>query len=79
MRFIKTKQAAALAGVSRETLKRLRLEGELIEGVHWRRLGSRVVLFDQDLFEHWLATRNCPELHEARIDEYLKNLEIKGA
>lgn len=77
--YIKTRKACEMMDCHYLSLRRWRQAGELIEGIHWFRIGSRKVVYDAELLSHWIATRNNPELHEARIQERMKTLEAKGA
>ena len=72
--FINKYCAAEITGLSVETLKKLRLAGQLIEGVHWVAFSKRCVRYNQELLEDWAATRTSPEQHQRAVDAYLESL-----
>lgn len=51
MLFISKKKATEALDLSGETLKRYRLQGEWIEGVHWVRINSRCVRYNLELIQ----------------------------
>jgi hypothetical protein len=68
--LIKKDKAASLSRLKESTLKMKRLQGELIEGVHWVRVNARVVYYRQELLEDWAATRHDPDAHLRAIEEF---------
>ncbi len=75
----KTRLAAKTLGVSVSTLKKWRSTGLLTEGIHYHKQGYNLLLFNTDLLSHWLQTRNQPDLHDRKIQEYLSSLEPETA
>ena len=39
-------------------LKKYRLQGDCIEGIHWVRINSRCVRYNLELIQDWLPNRN---------------------
>ena len=76
IKFITKRQAEELTGFSCETLKKWRLSGKLIEGVHWIRVGNtqRVVRYNQSLLIDFLQNQQNPLAHERAIEAYLASL-----
>jgi hypothetical protein len=68
--FVDKKEAAAFLKVSTSTLKRYRMEGIWIEGVHWIRVNSRNIRYNLDLIQDWLQNRHDPLLHQQAIEQY---------
>ncbi|BAU13914.1 hypothetical protein LEP3755_44570 [Leptolyngbya sp. NIES-3755] len=68
--FVGKQEMSQELGLSRETLKRYRLQGEWIEGVHWIRVNCRRVLYNQELIQDWLHNRNNPNAHQCAIEIY---------
>jgi hypothetical protein len=77
----KIRQVEAVTGYDRETIKRLRLgffdkagnrvEPELIEGLHYFRQNSRLILYDLDLIVDFFINRHDPVAHQRAIDSRL--------
>ncbi len=72
--FVDKHRAAEVTGLSAETLKTYRLDGRLIEGIHWVSFNSRCVRFNLELLENWVKTRGCPEQHQKAIDAHVAAL-----
>lgn len=53
--FVGKREAEQLTGLSHETLKKLRLNGKLMEGADWVRQSSRSVLYNAPLLLDFLA------------------------
>lgn len=79
MSYGSKKQAIAQTGLSASTLKRLRLSGDLQEGVHWQRFGTRKIVYNTTLLTDWVANQHSPELHQAAIAAYLESLPSSQA
>jgi hypothetical protein len=71
--LIKKDKAAIVSHLSEATLKAKRRQGDLIEGVHWVRVNSRVVLYRKELLEIWAATRHDPDAHLQAIEEFKRH------
>jgi hypothetical protein len=70
--FLNSAKTSALFGVSRTTLKRWRLTGLLIEGVHYHYNGSRSILFNVEMLTDWIQNRHAPESHNKLVEAHLK-------
>lgn len=68
--FVGKQEISQELGLSSETLKRYRLQGKWIEGVHWIRVNCRCVLYNQELIQDWLHNRNNPNAHQRAIEIY---------
>ncbi|MEB3288921.1 MAG: hypothetical protein VKI82_03335 [Leptolyngbya sp.] len=65
-------QAAALTGLSSETLKKYRLiDQTLLEGIHWVKLNSRTIRYNLTLLLDWMENRSDPAAHQQAIEQYL--------
>jgi tRNA(His) 5'-end guanylyltransferase len=67
-------EAAKILGLSEFTLKNLRLNNQLIEGIHWVRFSSRCVRYNAELLKDWAATRMDSAQHDRAISNYLNSL-----
>jgi hypothetical protein len=74
MQFCPRLEATKITGLTTHQLKKLRLSGRLIEGVHWVYLNSRAVLYNSTLITDWIANRHAPEHHEIAIENFLAAL-----
>jgi tRNA(His) 5'-end guanylyltransferase len=72
--FISKRQAIESLNLSGATLKKYRLQGDWIEGIHWVRLNSRCVRYNLELIKDWLHNRHNPEAHLRAIEAYQSNL-----
>ena len=72
--FISKRQAVESLDLSSATLKKYRLEGDWIEGIHWVRLNSRCARYNLELIKDWLHNRNNPEAHLRAIAAYQASL-----
>jgi len=68
--FVDKWEMSHLTGLSPETLKRYRLNGFLVEGLHWVRLNQRNVRFCAPLVLDKIQNQNFPELHKKAIENY---------
>ena len=78
-KFLNSKKTSEMLGISRTTLKRWRLSGQLIEGVHYHLNGARSILFNVELLTDWIENRNSPEAHNKVIEAYLKRRDNRLA
>lgn len=74
VQFVDKKNATQSLNLSGETLKRYRLSGEWIEGIHWVRLNSRCVRYNLELIQDWFHNRNDPQAHWRAIEIYQERL-----
>lgn len=69
--FCNKRTLSQATGLSSSTLKHYRLSGVWTEGIHWQRLNSRCILYNLPLILDWVASRNCPGIHQRAIENYL--------
>ncbi|MGB3293603.1 MAG: hypothetical protein WBB01_11510 [Phormidesmis sp.] len=72
--FVSKRQASECLNLSSSTLKKYRLSGEWIEGLHWVRINSRCVRYNLELIKDWLHNRNDPSAHLRAIEVYQQGL-----
>lgn len=72
--FCAKKEIIQGTGFSASSLKRFRLSGTWIEGIHWVRVGTRKTLYNRDLILDWIANQNSPKAHQKAIESYLNSL-----
>ncbi|MEO1390275.1 MAG: hypothetical protein AAFV85_23325 [Cyanobacteria bacterium J06634_6] len=72
--FVSKRQASECLNLSSTTLKKYRLNGEWIEGLHWVRINSRCVRYNLELIKDWLHNRSDPTAHLRAIAIYQQNL-----
>lgn len=73
-RFVGKGEATRFLNMSDTTLKRYRLQGLLIEGIHWIRLNSRCIRYNLDLVQDWVQNRDDPAAHQRAIEIYRSGL-----
>ncbi|WP_231936249.1 MULTISPECIES: helix-turn-helix transcriptional regulator [Fischerella] len=59
-KFVSKQQASEHLNLSFATLKKYRLDGTWIEGIHWVRINSRCVRYNLELIQDWLQNRHDP-------------------
>ena len=74
VRYVNKIQAELITGLGSESLKRYRLKGDLIEGIHWVYLNSRTVRYNSDLLADWVANRGDAQAHQIAIEQFRKSL-----
>ena len=72
--FVSKRKATECLNLSGSTLKKYRLNGEWIEGLHWVCLNSRCVRYNLQLIQDWLHNRRNPEAHKRAIMAYQQQL-----
>lgn len=72
--FVSKHQAAKCLNFSSSTLKKYRLQGDWIEGIHWVRINSRCVRYNLELIKDWLSNRHDPAAHLRAIEQYQAGL-----
>ena len=72
--FASKRTASECLNLSHSTLKKYRLEGDWIEGIHWVRINSRCVRYNIELIKDWLHNRRDPIAHQRAIDIYQASL-----
>ncbi|MBE9011158.1 hypothetical protein IQ250_13160 [Pseudanabaenaceae cyanobacterium LEGE 13415] len=74
VQFVDKQQATKTLSLSGETLKKYRLQGEWIEGIHWVRINSRCVRYNLELIQDWFHNRHDPAAHWRAIEVYQSTL-----
>ncbi len=72
--FVNKRTASERLNLSDSTLKKYRLHGDWIEGIHWVRINSRCVRYNLALIEDWLHNRGNPNAHQKAIQTYQQGL-----
>ena len=72
--FVSKQQASKCLDLSSETLKKYRLQGDWIEGIHWVRINSCCVRYNLELIQDWFHNRHDPKAHWRAIDVYQSSL-----
>jgi CHAD domain-containing protein len=72
--FVNKRQASECLSLSSSTLKKYRLNGEWIEGIHWVRINSRGVRYNLELLKDWVRNRGNPNAHMKAIEIYQQGL-----
>ena len=75
--FVNKRQASECLSLSGSTLKKYRLNGEWIEGIHWVRINSRCVRYNLELLKDWLQNRGNPKAHMRAIEAYQQGLRSR--
>lgn len=75
-KLVNKHEAAAILGISPETLKKYRLaeDSTLVEGVHYHTWNSRVIRYNAILIADWGLNRNDPQAHQRAIEAYQASL-----
>ena len=74
LHFVSKHQASECLSLSSSTLKKYRLQGDWIEGIHWVRINSRCIRYNLELIQDWLHNRTNPSAHLRAIETYQANL-----
>ena len=74
VQFIGVREAERLSGLSRQTLKKMRLSGQMTEGLEWVRQNSRCILYNAALLTSFIQHRTDPQAHQRAVDNYLASL-----
>jgi tRNA(His) 5'-end guanylyltransferase len=74
VQFVSKQEATQSLKLSGTTLRRYRVQGLLIEGVHWVRVNSRCIRYNLDLLKDWLHNRHDPAAHQRAIEIYQASL-----
>ena len=72
--FANKHRASEQLNLSYSTLKKYRLAGDWIEGIHWVRINSRCVRYNLELIQDWLHNRDNPKAHMRAIEVYRQGL-----
>jgi hypothetical protein len=72
--FVSKQELSQHLKLSDTTLKRYRLSGIWIEGVHWIRVNSRCTRYNLDLIDDWMNNLNNPSAHRHAIATYKASL-----
>ena len=71
VQFVTKYTISELLKLSPETLKKYRLDGRLVEGIHWIRVNPRVVRYNLPLVQDWFQNQSDPQAHQRAIENYL--------
>jgi tRNA(His) 5'-end guanylyltransferase len=74
VQFVSKQEATQSLKLSGTTLRRYRVQGLLIEGVHWVRVNSRCIRYNLELINDWLHNRHDPAAHQRAIEIYQASL-----
>ncbi|MBE9139805.1 MAG: hypothetical protein KME14_13845 [Tildeniella torsiva UHER 1998/13D] len=74
VQFVSKQEATQSLKLSGTTLRRYRVQGLLIEGVHWVRVNSRCIRYNLELIKDWLHNRHDPAAHQRAIEIYQASL-----
>jgi CHAD domain-containing protein len=74
VQFVSKQEAIHCLKLSDSTLKRYRLQGLLVEGIHWVRVNSRCTRYNLELIQDWLHNRHDPVAHQRAIEIYQAGL-----
>jgi len=74
VQFVSKQEATQSLKLSGTTLRRYRVQGLLIEGVHWVRVNSRCIRYNLELIKDWLHNRHDPAAHQRAIEIYQAGL-----
>lgn len=74
VQFVSKQEATQSLKLSGTTLRRYRVQGLLIEGVHWVRVNSRCIRYNLELIKDWLHNRHDPVAHQRAIEIYQASL-----
>jgi len=74
VQFVSKQEATQALKLSGTTLRRYRVQGLLIEGVHWVRVNSRCIRYNLELISDWLHNRHDPAAHQRAIEIYQASL-----
>jgi hypothetical protein len=66
--FVSKQELSQHLKLSDTTLKRYRLSGIWIEGVHWIRVNSRCTRYNLDLIDDWMNNKSDPGAHQRAIE-----------
>lgn len=72
--FVSKEEVARHLSVSATTLKRYRLSGQWVEGIHWVRLSRRCIRYNLDLIRDWSQNRDNWAVHQRAIAVYQASL-----
>jgi hypothetical protein len=78
LKLVDKYSAAAILGISPETLKKYRLKPDspFIKGIHYHVFNSRVIRYNPVLLTDWVLNQNNPVAHQRTIEIYLASLEV---
>jgi hypothetical protein len=57
-------------GLSAQTLKGLRKDGALIQGIHFVEVNPRLILYNLPLLMDWVVNRDDPQTHMRAIENF---------
>jgi hypothetical protein len=72
--FVSKQEISQHLKLSDTTLKRYRLTGVWVEGVHWIRINSRCTRYNLDLIDDWMHNIKNPAAHNRAIENQQASL-----
>lgn len=72
--FVGKRQISKSLNLSSDTLRKYRLEGVWLEGIHWIRINSRCVRYNAELIQDWAHNRQNPTAHRRAVEIYQASL-----
>ncbi len=72
--YVSKQEALRYLKLSSTTLKKYRLKGLLVEGIHWIRINSRCTRYNLELIKDWVQNRHDPVAHQRAIELYQAGL-----
>ncbi|MFM2432390.1 MAG: hypothetical protein RLZZ511_3604 [Cyanobacteriota bacterium] len=73
-RFVDRKEITFHLKMKSTTLYKYRMNGVLIEGVHWVKFNSRCILYNLELLQDWVRNRDDAAAHQRAIARYQATL-----
>ena len=72
--FVTKKRLSEAVKLSPSSFKKYRFSGIWKEGVHWKRINSRLVLYNLPLILDWIANIDDKQAHLRAVDNYQASL-----
>ena len=73
--WVDKRKAEEVTGFSWRTLRNWRLQGNLTEGIHYKRINKRNdVYYNHELLNVYIANIGDSNAHQVAIDNYLRSL-----
>jgi tRNA(His) 5'-end guanylyltransferase len=73
-RFVDRKEVTFHLKMKATTLRKYRMNGGLIEGIHWIKFNSRCILYNLELLQDWVHNQNDQAAHQRAIARYQATL-----
>lgn len=72
--YVGKRKLFEITNISVHTWKKWRVNGQLIEGIHWVRLSKIQILYCLPLILDWLHNHGDPTAHQKAIENYQSSL-----